>query len=67
VEIGLQARVCGAKGGFLGRAAMTTRSSSGVVGALDFNGEPMSDEELFLGFILALGAGGRKAKTLKIF
>ncbi len=67
MEFGLQAPVCGAKGGFLGMAAVTNRSSSADINAPDFNGEPISDEDLFLGFILALVAGGRKAKTLKIF
>ena len=67
MEFGLQTRTYVEKDGFGGRAAVTTRSSNADINAPDFNGEPISDEDLFLGFILALVAGGRKAKTLKIF
>ena len=67
MEFGLQARLCGAKGGLVGRAAVTTKTSSADVIAPDFNGDPISDKVLFLGFILALGARGRKATTLIAF
>ena len=46
---------------------MVSKASSSDVSAPNFNREPMSDEDLIRGFILALGAGGRKAKTLTIY
>jgi len=33
----------------------------------NFKREPMSDENVIRGFILALGAGGRKQNTLTIY
>ena len=44
----------------------STRSSSDVY-APNFNAETVPDEDLIRGFLLALGAGGRKAKTLHIY
>ena len=46
---------------------MISKSSSPDVGALNFGRESISDEDLIRGFILALGAGGRKQKTLTIY
>ncbi len=46
---------------------MVLRSSSSDVNAPNFNREPISDEGLIRGFILALGAGSRKQKTLTIY
>ena len=46
---------------------MVSRSSSSDVSAPNFNGESISDEDLIRGFLLALGAGGRKEKTLHIY
>ena len=46
---------------------MATKRSSSDVYAPNYNREPISDEDLIRGFILALGAGGRKAKTLTIY
>ena len=46
---------------------MVTKRSSSDVNAPNFNREPISDEDLIRGFILALGAGGRKVKTLTIY
>ena len=43
---------------------MVSKSSSSDVSAPNFNREPISDEDVIRGFILALGAGGRKQKTL---
>ena len=45
---------------------MTTKSSSSDVSAANYNRESTS-EDLIRGFLLALGAGGRKAKTLDIY
>jgi hypothetical protein len=49
------------------RAAMVSKTSSSDVYAPNVSPEPISDEDLIRGFILALGAGGRKAKTLTIY
>ena len=46
---------------------MVSKTSSSDVGAPNFGREPISDEDLISGFILALGVGGRKAKTLTIY
>ncbi len=46
---------------------MVSQSSSSDVIAPNFNREPISDEDVIRGFILALGAGGRKQKTLTIY
>ena len=46
---------------------MVSQSSSSDVIAPSFNREPISDEDVIRGFILALGAGGRKQKTLTIY
>ena len=46
---------------------MISRSSSSDVCAPHFSGESISDEDLIRGFLLALGAGGRKEKTLHIY
>ena len=46
---------------------MSTETSSSDVSAPNFNRESISDEDLIRGFILALGAGGRKRKTLTIY
>ncbi|MCI0785111.1 MAG: tyrosine-type recombinase/integrase, partial [Chloroflexi bacterium] len=46
---------------------MVTKRSSSDVSAPNYTREPISDEDLIRGFILALGAGGRKAKTLTIY
>ena len=46
---------------------MVSRSSSSDVSAPNFNRESISDEDLIRGFLLALGAGGRKEKTLHIY
>ena len=45
---------------------MVSKSSSSDVSAPNFN-RVISDEDLIRGFILALGAGGRKQKTLTIY
>ena len=41
---------------------MTTKTSSSDVNAPNYQGEPISDEDLIRGFILALGAWGAQAK-----
>ncbi len=46
---------------------MTSRSSSSDVSASNSSREPISDDDLIRGFILALGAGGRKPRTLFIY
>ena len=46
---------------------MVSGPSRSGVNAPNFNREPISDDDLARGFILALGAGGRKAKTLTIY
>ena len=46
---------------------MVSRMSSLDVNAPNYYGEPISDEDLIRGFLLALGAGGRKEKTLHIY
>ena len=46
---------------------MTTVSSSSDVNASNYQREPASDDTLIRGFVLALGAGGRKARTLFIY
>ena len=45
---------------------MAQQSSSSDVSTPNFNREPISDEDVIRGFILALGAGGGKQKTLTI-
>lgn len=46
---------------------MVSRRSSSYVRAPNYNREPISDDDLIRGFILALGAGGRKQKILTIY
>ena len=46
---------------------MVARTSSSDVNAPNFNRESISDRDLIRGFILALGAGGRKPKTLTVY
>ena len=46
---------------------MVSRTSSSDVNAPNYTREPISDDDLIRGFILALGAGGRKEKTLYIY
>ena len=46
---------------------MISKTSSSDVNAPNLNREPISDDDLIRGFILALGAGGRKEKTLYIY
>ena len=46
---------------------MVSKRSSSDVNAPNFGREPISDEDLIRGFILALGAWGRKEKTLTIY
>ena len=46
---------------------MVSKTSSSDVNAPNYGREPISDEDLIRGFILALGAGGRKQKTLTIY
>ena len=46
---------------------MVSKSSSSDVSAPNFDRESISDEDLVRGFLLALGAGGRKEKTLNIY
>ena len=50
-----------------GGASMLTKSSSSDVCAPNFNGDSITDEDLIRAFILALGAGGRKPKTLTVY
>ena len=46
---------------------MVAKRSSSDISAPNFHGKPITDNELIRGFILALGAGGRKEKTLYIY
>ena len=46
---------------------MASQSSKSDVTTPNFKREPISDEDVIRGFILALGAGGRKQKTLTIY
>jgi site-specific recombinase XerD len=46
---------------------MATKTSSSDVSAPNSNRDPITDKDLIRGFILALGAGGRKVKTLYIY
>lgn len=46
---------------------MVAKPSSSDVYAPNYNREPISDDDLIRGFTLALGAGGRKEKTLAIY
>lgn len=46
---------------------MVSRTSSSDISAPNYGHEPISDEALIRGFLLALGAGGRKQKTLHIY
>ena len=46
---------------------MASKTSSSDVYAPNYGPEKISDEDLIRGFLLALGAGGRKAKTLHIY
>ena len=46
---------------------MVSKSSSSDVSASNYGPEPISDDDLIRGFILALGAGGRKSRTLFIY
>ena len=46
---------------------MATKTSSSDVSAPNSNREPISDDDLIGGFVLALGAAGHKARTLYIY
>lgn len=46
---------------------MVAKTSSSDVNAPNINRESISDRDLNRGFILALGAGGRKPKTLTVY
>ena len=46
---------------------MAFKSSSSDVSAPNYSSEPLSDDDLIRGFTLALGAGGRKPRTLFIY
>ena len=46
---------------------MVSGTSSSDVNAPNAGREPISDDDLIRGFVLALGAGGRKARTLFIY
>ena len=46
---------------------MVSKTSSSDVSAPNSGREPISDDDLIRGFVLALGAGGRKARTLFIY
>ena len=46
---------------------MVSQSSSSDISTPNFSRESISDEDVIRGFILALGAGGRKQKTLTIY
>ncbi len=46
---------------------MYTESSKSHVSAPNFNREPISDHDLIRGFELALGASGRRDKTLEVY
>lgn len=44
---------------------MVSQSSSSDISTPKIRREPVSDEDVIRGFILAPGAGGRKQKTLR--
>ena len=46
---------------------MVSKRSSSDISAPNFPGKAITDDNLIRGFILALGAGGRKEKTLYIY
>ncbi|MCZ6867244.1 MAG: hypothetical protein O7E55_07945, partial [Chloroflexi bacterium] len=46
---------------------MYTESSRSHISAPNFNREPISDHDLIRGFELALGASGRRDKTLEVY
>ena len=46
---------------------MVAKRSSSDISAPNFHGKAITDDDLIRGFILALGAGGRKEKTLYIY
>jgi hypothetical protein len=46
---------------------MVSKTSSSDVNAPNYGRESISDEDLIRGFILALGAEGRKQKALTIY
>ena len=46
---------------------MASKSSSSDVSAPNYSSEALSDDDLIRGFTLALGAGGRKPRTLFIY
>ena len=46
---------------------MASKPSSSDVSAPNYSSEALSDDDLIRGFTLALGAGGRKEKTLHIY
>ena len=46
---------------------MVSKRSRSDISAPNVHGKPITDVELIRGFILALGAGGRKEKTLYIY
>ena len=46
---------------------MVSQSSRSDITTPNFKREQVSDEDVIRGFILALGAGGRKQKTLTIY
>ena len=46
---------------------MASKSSSSDVSASNHSSEPLSDDDLIRGFTLALGAEGRKPRTLFIY
>lgn len=46
---------------------MVSQSSRSDITTPNFKREQVSDEDVIRGFILALGAGGRKQRTLTIY
>ena len=46
---------------------MASETSSSDISAPNSISNPISDHHLIRGFLLALGAGGRRAKTLHIY
>ena len=46
---------------------MVSQSSRSDITTHNFKREQVSDEDVIRGFILALGAGGRKQRTLTIY
>ena len=46
---------------------MVSKSSRSDITTPNFKREQVSDEDVIRGFILALGAGGRKQRTLTIY